>query len=53
MRRLINILMYKRKIYKKEKFPYNMQAMLDYMNKNGKNSISQLTKEEVARFLIK
>ncbi len=53
MRKLINKLLYKRNIYKKEKFPYNVQAMLAYMRETGKTSIIQLTEKEATMFLIK
>ena len=53
MRKLINRLMYRRNIYKKEKFPYNVQAMLAYTRESGKTAISQLSEQEAAMFLIK
>jgi len=53
MRKLINKLMYKKKIYKKERFPYNIQDMLAYMRETGKTTISQLTEQEASMFLIK
>lgn len=51
MRKLINRILYRRNIYKKEKLPYNMRAMLSYMQETGKNAMSQLFEQETTIFL--